>query len=94
MVEQEAQRLADLICGCATREQNRKDVAEIKAIVAKNESRHLEYHEGRAFVIRHGGITDNGYNLGWNVFPGFGGAPDSYFTKWKPLDLPPPPEKA
>lgn len=39
MVDQEAQRLADLICGCATKEQNRKDVAEIKAALIAAEAR-------------------------------------------------------
>lgn len=62
-----------------------KDGSYIVAIVAPNDSRHLEYHAGRAFVIRHGGVTDNGYDLGWNVFPGFGGAPDFYFSHWMHL---------
>jgi hypothetical protein len=43
----EAERLADLVCGCATREQNRKDVAEIEAALLAAEQRGME----RAAVI-------------------------------------------
>ena len=66
-----------------------RDRTSILAIVAPNDSRHLEYHAGRMFVIRHEGVTDSDYDLGWAVFPGFGGAPDKYFAGWRPLPAPP-----
>jgi len=68
-----------------------KDGQYILAIVGKNESRSMAHMEGRMFVIRHEGTTKSGYDLGWAVFPGYGGAPDHYFTHWMPL--PSPPEK-
>lgn len=40
---------------------------------------------GRCFVIRHEGCTPSGYDLGWSVFPGFGGTSDSWFEGWLPL---------
>ena len=69
-----------------------KDGNAILAIVAPNDSRHLGHHEGRMFVIWHGGYTaPSEYDMGWSVYPGFGGAPDNYFSHWMPL--PPPPIK-
>lgn len=44
---------------------------------------------GRAFVIRHEGETDSGYDLGWALFPGFGGVPDKSLSAWRPLPDPP-----
>jgi len=70
-----------------------KDGRYILAIVAPNNSRHLGHMAGRMFVIRHEGVTDpSGYDLGWAVFPGFGGALSYMFTHWMPL--PTPPERA
>ncbi|KMS60011.1 hypothetical protein V474_07990 [Novosphingobium barchaimii LL02] len=66
-----------------------KDGSYILAIVAENDSRHLGYMAGRMFVIRHEGRLDD-YDLGWAVFPGFGGAPDRYFRCWQPAPPPPP----
>jgi hypothetical protein len=65
-----------------------KDGAYILAIVAENDSRHLEHLAGRVFAIRHEGRL-HGYDLGWAVFPGFGGAPDRYFSHWAPIPSPP-----
>jgi hypothetical protein len=63
-----------------------KDGDYILAIVAPNESRHLGHHSGRMFVIRHEGYTaPSEFDMGWAVYPGFGGAPDSYFSLWMPL---------
>jgi hypothetical protein len=39
---------------------------------------------GRAFVVRHEGV-DRGYDLGWALFPGYGGVSDRYFSHWMPL---------
>lgn len=66
-----------------------KDGTAILAIVAKNETRHLGHLEGRAFVIRHEGFMRSGYDLGWAVFPGYGGASDFLFSHWMPLPSPP-----
>lgn len=41
---------------------------------------------GRCFVIRHDGVTETGVDLGWAVYPGFGGADDCWFDCW--TDLP------
>lgn len=43
------------------------------------------YLSGRCFVIRHEGRTPSGYDLGWSVFPGFGGTSDNWFEGWLPL---------
>ncbi|MCA8905179.1 MAG: hypothetical protein KDA43_10195 [Hyphomonas sp.] len=59
-----------------------KDGTYILARVARNDSRHLGRHAGRCFVICHQGQTTSGYDLGWAVYPGFGGAPDEYFDGW------------
>lgn len=66
-----------------------KDGTYILAIVAPNESRHLEHQTGRMFVIRHEGKTENGFDLGWSVYPGYGGASDHNFTHFSPLPSPP-----
>lgn len=49
---------------------------------AQDRWKHLN---GRAFVVRHEGTTDSGYNLGWSVYPGFGGVSDQWFSGWLPL---------
>ena len=64
-----------------------KDGSYILAEVAENDSTHLTYHAGRKFVIRHEGKTDSGYDLGWAVYPGYGGAPDWFFSRWWALPL-------
>lgn len=47
---------------------------------------------GRIFQIRHEGTMANGYDLGWAVFPGFGGVSDDWFVGWMPAPpLPTPP---
>ncbi len=66
-----------------------RDGTFILAIVAPNDSRHLGHQSGRAFVIRHEGVTVSGFDRGWAVYPGFGGASDCDFSHWIPL--PPPP---
>lgn len=43
------------------------------------------YLSGRCFVIRHEERTQSGYDLGWSVFPGFGGVSDDWFEGWRPL---------
>lgn len=66
-----------------------RDGTRILAMIAPNESRYLEHNVGRIFEIRHEGVTAGGYNMGWAVYPGFGGAPDHYFIGWMPSPLPP-----
>lgn len=67
-----------------------KDGTVILAIIAKNDSRQIGHLAGRMFSIWHEGKTPSGYDLGWSVFPGYGGAPDYFFSYWMPL--PPAPE--
>lgn len=45
--------------------------------------------DGRAFVVRHEGLTASGYDFGWAIFPGFGGLPDKCLSLWMPLPAPP-----
>lgn len=66
-----------------------RDGSYILAIVAENDSMHLGHCAGRMFVIRHGGKTSSDFDLGWNVFPGFGGTSDFMFSHWQPLPAPP-----
>lgn len=67
-----------------------RDGTYILAIVAANDCRHLGHHAGRMFAIRHEGATDgSGYDMGWAVYPGYGGAPDNFFSAWTPLPAPP-----
>jgi hypothetical protein len=65
-----------------------KDGTWVLAIVggASDRWKHLN---GRAFVIRHEGKTPSGFDLGWSVYPGFGGTGDQWFTHWMPLPAPP-----
>lgn len=71
-----------------------RDGTPILAIVGENDSRHMGHLVGRIFQIRHEGLTrPSGYDLGWGVYPGFGGAPDHYFTHWMPLPCAPLPGK-
>jgi hypothetical protein len=65
-----------------------RDGSFILAIVGENDNRHMAHLKGRAFVIRRE-VSLSGFDSGWAVFPGFGGAPDQYFSHWMPL--PPPP---
>lgn len=48
-------------------------------------SKSWSYLSSRCFVIRHEGKTDSDYDLGWSLFPGFGGAPDHWIVHWHPL---------
>lgn len=68
-----------------------KDGRYVLAVVAAGRGRHLGHQAGRAFVIRHEGTTSSGYDLGWAVYPGFGGASDCDFSHWQPLPEPPTP---
>lgn len=65
-----------------------KDGTYILARVAPRDGDHRwGYLSGRCFVIRHEERTPSGYDLGWSVFPGFGGVSDDWFEGW--LTLPP-----
>ena len=67
-----------------------KDGNFVLAVVGENDSRHMGHLVGRVFAIRHEGYTaPNEYDLGWAVYPGYGGAPDSFFTHWMPVPAPP-----
>lgn len=41
--------------------------------------------DGRFFVVRHEGQTTSEFDLGWGLFPGYGGVPDISFAGWLPL---------
>jgi len=53
------------------------------AVISDERWAHLS---GRAFVVRHEGKTLNGYDLGWALHPGFGGAPDHWIDAWQAID--------
>jgi hypothetical protein len=67
-----------------------KDGSYILAEVAENDSLQFRHQVGRMFVIRHEGRTASGCDLGWAVYPGYGGAPDSFFSRWQPVPPAPP----
>ena len=66
-----------------------RDGRYILAIASDIDERYNQ--PGRMFVIRHEGRTPSDFDLGWAVYPGFGGAPDRWFTHWLPLPEPPQP---
>jgi len=72
-----------------------KDGTYILAIVAPNDSYQLARHAGRCFVIRHEGLSEpSGYDMGWALYPGYGGVPDYVFSHWMPLPPPPSPDRS
>lgn len=75
--------------GWRTMETAPRDGTFILAVVAPNTTRFLEHHVGRVFVIRHQGKTTRDYDLGWSVYPGYGGEIDATFSHWRPLPAPP-----
>lgn len=44
-----------------------------------------EHLNGRAFVVRNRSLSADDYDLGWDVYPGFGGVSDRWFSGWLPL---------
>lgn len=53
---------------------------------------HWEHLNDRLFVARHQGYTPSKFDLGWSLFPGFGGVSDFNICGWQPApELPPPP---
>ena len=66
-----------------------RDGRYILAIVGENSQRHMQQNVGRMFVIRHEGTTCSEYDLGWAVYPGYGGESDRTFSHWQPLPEPP-----
>jgi len=47
----------------------------------------LERWQGLYVVVRHPGLTETGYDFGWNMAApvGHGGFPDEWFDGWTPL---------
>lgn len=62
-----------------------RDRTFVLAKLAQIEDERWQHLSGRAFVIRHEGKTTSGYDLGWGLFPGMGGVPDSWIAGWMPL---------
>lgn len=65
-----------------------KDGRWIEAVVADNADDGARLTPGRVFVIRHDGVTQSGYNLGWSVYPGYGGVSDRTFSHFRNLKGP------
>lgn len=47
----------------------------------------FSHYAGRCFVAYHEGLTASGYDMGWGLFPGFGGVSDNQIAAWMPLPL-------
>lgn len=62
-----------------------KDGSYIIGYYRSLDNERTEHWNGRAFVIRHEGRTASDYDLGWGLFPGYGGVPDICFAGWLPL---------
>lgn len=45
----------------------------------------FSHYAGRWFVAYHEGTTVSDYDLGWGLFPGFGGVVDANLEGWLPL---------
>lgn len=56
-----------------------------------DERDHVRIWDGIRFVGRHPGVTDDGFDIGWNFAApvGHGGFPDSWIAGWMPLPEPP-----
>lgn len=65
-----------------------KDGRWIEAVVAESADDGARLTPGRVFVIRHDGVTQSGYNMGWSVYPGYGGAHDRTFSHFRELKGP------
>jgi hypothetical protein len=72
---------------CFDMEKAPKDGTYILAIVRQTDDLHMGRQAGRVFCIRYESFGDK-YG-GWAVYPGYGGAPDSFFTAWRRIDVPP-----
>jgi hypothetical protein len=66
-----------------------KDGTRIWAVLGEGARERNPHWVGRSFEIRHEGTSTSGFDLGWSLFPGFGGVDDHWFAGWMPL--PPPP---
>lgn len=62
-----------------------KDGTRIWAILRADERQ----WPNRSFEVWHEGTTEGGFDLGWTLFPGYGGVPDRHFAGWMPLPKPP-----
>lgn len=51
----------------------------------------LDAWNGLTMVVRHNGVADDGFDIGWQMAApvGQGGFPDEWFAGWKPLPDPP-----
>lgn len=67
----------------ATAPKNRTDVLVIlKPALPDHVS---ERHAGRCFVALHPGVATDGFDMGWSLYPGYGGVPDEWIAGWMPL---------
>ncbi|UAB76939.1 hypothetical protein INR77_08770 [Erythrobacter sp. SCSIO 43205] len=59
--------------------------------VVNSERKDLERWNGVQIALRHPGIADDGFDMGWNVAApvGWGGFPDEWIAGWMPLPQPP-----
>lgn len=65
-----------------------KDGRYILAIYRAGEDGFRKHLNGRVFAVRHEGVLQ-GYDMGWALFPGYGGCPDDCLSHWMPLPAAP-----
>ena len=82
--------LADAVEGLMPMSEAPRDRCYILAIFHQPDPKfHSHAWHGRTFVIRHEGYTErSGYDMGWSLFPGYGGCSDHMFAGWMPLPEP------
>lgn len=68
-----------------------RDGTVIWAAIAQDATTFDERWRGRQAPMRHEGVTQSGYDMGWSIaLPvGVGGFPDYYISGWQPLPSPP-----
>ncbi|GLT02709.1 hypothetical protein GCM10007897_41310 [Sphingobium jiangsuense] len=66
-----------------------RDGTYILATLATIKDQRWRHLSGRRFVIRHEGYTQSGYDMGWWLFPGLGGAADWWIEGWMHLPASP-----
>jgi hypothetical protein len=66
-----------------------KDGTRILVVLGAVDNEQIGHLAGRVFDVRHEGVTASGYDLGWSLYPGYGGVPDRWLAGWRPLPDPP-----
>ena len=90
-IDAQAARIAELEGERVLRPMDEAPTHDRQFILAKvrddawPEGERFGHYSGRWFVPFHEGTMDSGYDLGWGLFPGFGGVSSHMFEGWMPL---------